>query len=205
VLYDTPDRQLRAAPRFCAFAAMPASGSSPTSDCRHRPAKHSTARIETETVDVAVRDALMRRMPSLLASTLRLPLREKLRAAWTDGEGHCVVDGDPHRRLRPSSKAGRVDRSHRRPHQPDPAEYITLSYGRLFDLWREQHNSAVQDLTFAAVRPRGQGLKTAQPPSPPPHRRAKTSGKTGAIAGFPRVLLQVMWSGSRQLPYFPGH
>ena len=33
----------------------------------------------------------------------------------------------------------------------DPAQYITLSYGRLFDLWREQHHSAAQDLTFAAV------------------------------------------------------
>ena len=33
----------------------------------------------------------------------------------------------------------------------DPADYITLSYGRLFDLWRQQHNSAATDLTFAAV------------------------------------------------------
>ena len=33
----------------------------------------------------------------------------------------------------------------------DPAQYITLSYGRLFDLWREQHNSSAQNLTFAAV------------------------------------------------------
>jgi adenylate cyclase class 2 len=33
----------------------------------------------------------------------------------------------------------------------DPAQYLTLSYGRLFDLWRQQHNSTVVDLTFAAV------------------------------------------------------
>ncbi len=33
----------------------------------------------------------------------------------------------------------------------DPAEYLTLSYGRLFDLWREQHHCAAEDLTFAAV------------------------------------------------------
>jgi adenylate cyclase class 2 len=33
----------------------------------------------------------------------------------------------------------------------DPAEYMTLSYGRLFEQWREQHHSTAQDLTFAAV------------------------------------------------------
>jgi adenylate cyclase class 2 len=33
----------------------------------------------------------------------------------------------------------------------DPAQYITLSYGRLFDLWRDEHHSPAQDLTFAAM------------------------------------------------------
>jgi adenylate cyclase class 2 len=33
----------------------------------------------------------------------------------------------------------------------DPSEYITLSYGRLFDQWREQNASAAEDLTFAAI------------------------------------------------------
>ena len=33
----------------------------------------------------------------------------------------------------------------------DPSQYITLSYGRLFDLWRDEHRSDAQDLTFAAV------------------------------------------------------
>jgi len=33
----------------------------------------------------------------------------------------------------------------------EPGDYITLSYGRLFDQWREQHRSDAQDLTFAAV------------------------------------------------------
>ena len=30
-------------------------------------------------------------------------------------------------------------------------QYITLSYGRLFEQWREQRGSSAQDLTFAAV------------------------------------------------------
>jgi adenylate cyclase class 2 len=33
----------------------------------------------------------------------------------------------------------------------EPEDYITLSYGRLFDQWREQHGSDATDLTFAAV------------------------------------------------------
>jgi hypothetical protein len=32
---------------------------------------------------------------------------------------------------------------------------VTLSYGRLFDLWREQHHSAAEDLTFTAVAEAG--------------------------------------------------
>ena len=31
-------------------------------------------------------------------------------------------------------------------------QYIILSYGRLFDQWREQHHSAIEDLTFDAVK-----------------------------------------------------
>jgi hypothetical protein len=33
--------------------------------------------------------------------------------------------------------------------------YSTLSYGRLFELWRDEHHSAAQDLTFAAVAQAG--------------------------------------------------
>ena len=30
----------------------------------------------------------------------------------------------------------------------DPAQYITLSYGRLFELWRNERHSAAENLTF---------------------------------------------------------
>jgi adenylate cyclase class 2 len=33
----------------------------------------------------------------------------------------------------------------------NPTDYITLSYGRLFEIWREQHGSSANDLTFDAV------------------------------------------------------
>jgi hypothetical protein len=28
---------------------------------------------------------------------------------------------------------------------------VTLSYGRLFEAWREEHSSSANDLTFAAI------------------------------------------------------
>jgi adenylate cyclase class 2 len=33
----------------------------------------------------------------------------------------------------------------------DRSRYMTLSYGRLFDLWRERNGSSAQDMTFATV------------------------------------------------------
>jgi len=150
VLYDTPGRQMRARTeilRIRGYAGrwtvthkrLPDAG--PSED-RH---KH---RIETET-EVADGDALAEIFLALgLVPAFRY---EKWRTEWTDGEGHCVVDETPigdYAEL--EGPAEWIDRAAARIGL-DPAEYITLSYGRLFDLWREQQNSTVQDLTFAAV------------------------------------------------------
>ena len=75
---------------------------------------------------------------------------EKWRAEWTDGEGHCVVDETPignYAELEGSAEW--IDRAAARL-GVDPAQYITLSYGRLFDLWRAEQHSDARDLTFAA-------------------------------------------------------
>ncbi len=150
VLYDTPDRQMRARTeilRIRGYAGkwtvthkrLPDIG--PGED-RH---KH---RIETET-EVADGDALATIFLSLgLVSAFRY---EKWRAEWSDGEGHCVVDETPignYAELEGSAQW--IDRVAAQL-GIGPAHYITLSYGRLFELWREQHNSTAADLTFAAV------------------------------------------------------
>jgi adenylate cyclase class 2 len=150
VLYDTPDRQMRARTeilRIRSYAGrwtvthkrLPDSG--PGEDTH----KH---RIETET-GVADGEALAQVFISLgLVAAFRY---EKWRTEWSEGEGHCVVDETPignYAELEGS--AAWIDRAAARL-GIDSAQYITLSYGRLFDLWREQHNSAVQDLTFAAI------------------------------------------------------
>ena len=76
---------------------------------------------------------------------------EKWRTEWSEGDGHCVVDETPignFAELEGSAEwidgvAARLGVS--------PAEYMTLSYGRLFEQWQEQHRSTAQDLTFAAI------------------------------------------------------
>ena len=152
VLYDTPDRSMRARTeilRIRSYAGkwtlthkrLPDSG--PGED-RH---KH---RIETET-QVADGEALATVFISLgLVPAFRY---EKWRSEWSDGEGHCVVDETPignYAELEGS--AGWIDRAAKRL-GVDHSEYMTLSYGRLFEQWREKHHSAVQDLTFAEIDP----------------------------------------------------
>jgi adenylate cyclase class 2 len=154
VLYDTPDRQMRARTeilRIRSYAGrwllthkrLPDIG--PGEDTH----KH---RIETET-EVSDGDALATVFLSLgLVPAFRY---EKWRTEWADGKGHCVLDETPigdYAEL--EGPAEWIDRAAARL-AIDPSQYITLSYGRLFDLWREQHHSDAQDLTFAAVAQAG--------------------------------------------------
>jgi len=76
---------------------------------------------------------------------------EKWRTEWSDGQGHCVVDETP---------IGIYAELEGEPMWIDQAaaligleqaDYITLSYGRLFEQWRTAHGSTASDLTFAAV------------------------------------------------------
>jgi adenylate cyclase class 2 len=154
VLYDTPDRQMRARTEILrirsyagrwtlTFKSLPPSGPSPeASDLRH---KH---RIETET-GVADGNALAEVFLALgLVAAFRY---EKWRTEWTDGEGHCVIDETPigsYAELEGPSDW--IDRTAARL-GVNPSQYVTLSYGRLFEAWREEHASSANDLTFAAI------------------------------------------------------
>jgi adenylate cyclase class 2 len=155
-LYDTPDRQMRARTeilRIRSYAGhwtlthkrLPSAGQ-PGED-RH---KH---RVETET-HIAHGAALAEIFLSLgLVAAFRY---EKWRTEWADpsehdAAGHCVIDETPignYAELEGSPAW--IDRAAIRL-GVDPADYITLSYGRLFEQWRQQHRSAAQDLTFAAI------------------------------------------------------
>jgi adenylate cyclase, class 2 len=150
VLYDTTDRAMRARTEILrvrhyggrwvvTHKRLPDAG--PGED-RH---KH---RIETET-EVADGQAIAEIFRSLgLVAAFRY---EKWRSEWSDGTGHCVVDETPIGNFAELEGTPEwIDDAAVRL-GVDPSQYMTLSYGRLFDQWREQHKSPVQDLTFAAV------------------------------------------------------
>jgi len=149
VLYDTPDRQMRARTeilRIRSYAGRTLLTHKRLPDIGPGEDTHKH-RIETET-EVSDGDALATVFLSIgLVAAFRY---EKWRTEWTDGKGHCVVDETPignYAEL--EGPADWIDRT-----APllgvDPSQYITLSYGRLFDLWREEHNSGAEDLTFSA-------------------------------------------------------
>jgi adenylate cyclase class 2 len=150
VLYDTPDRAMRARTEILRLRSY-AGRWTVTHKClpTDRPGEDSHKhRVETET-EVSDGDALAQIFLSLgLVPSFRY---EKWRTEWQSGEGHCVVDETPignYAELEGPSEW--IDRA-----APtlgiSPADYITLSYGRLFDQWREQHQSTAADLTFEAV------------------------------------------------------
>ncbi|MGD0730039.1 MAG: class IV adenylate cyclase [Terracidiphilus sp.] len=152
VLYDTPGRSMRARTEIlrirtyagrCILTHKRLPDVGPGEDTH----KH---RVETET-EISDGDALAQVFFSLgLVAAFRY---EKWRTEWHDGQGHCVVDETPignYAEL--EGPAEWIDRAAERL-GVDRSRYITLSYGRLFELWRQQHHSAAEDLTFAAVCP----------------------------------------------------
>jgi adenylate cyclase, class 2 len=150
VLYDTPDRKLRARTEIVRIRfyggkwtlthkRLPDEG--PGED-RH---KH---RIETET-GIGDGDALAEVFRSIgLVPAFRY---EKWRSEWGDGEGHCVVDETPIGNY--AELEGEPEWIDRVAAQLDVprSSYMTLSYGRLFETWKAEHNARAENLTFEEV------------------------------------------------------
>ena len=150
VLYDTPDRKMRARTeilRIRNYAGHWTVTHKRLPDFLPGEDRHKH-RIETET-DVADGAVMEEVFLSLgLVAAFRY---EKWRTEWQDGEGHCVVDETPignYAELEGS--AAWIDGAAARLGIA-PEDYITLSYGRLFEQWRQEHASAATDLTFSAV------------------------------------------------------
>jgi adenylate cyclase class 2 len=156
VLYDTPDRRLRARTeilRIRSYAGkwtlthkrLPDNG--PGED-RH---KH---RIETET-GISEGDAMAEVFRSLgLIAAFRY---EKWRSEWADGKGHCVLDETPIGNFAELEGDGDwIDETSARL-GVNRSSYLTLSYGRLFEQWCAEHKSAARDLTFSECNPAENG------------------------------------------------
>lgn len=150
VLYDYPDRKLRNNGEILRIRAYGAKwvithkafppGNSP--DARHK------QRIETETVvDDGKAIALIFKHLGLQEAFVY----EKWRTEWEDETGHCVLDVTPIGVFAElEGPAEWIDATAKKLGVDDSA-YMTLSYGRLFDLWKQQTGSAVNDLTFEAI------------------------------------------------------
>jgi adenylate cyclase class 2 len=150
VLYDTPDRQMRARTEILRIRnyngrwvvthkRLPVD--SPAEE-RHKHREET----ESEVADGRAFEEIF------LALGLTEAFRyEKWRTEWGDGEGHCVIDETPignYAELEGTSVW--IDRVAARL-GVDHAHYITLSYGRLFEQWREQHPECGEHLTFDAI------------------------------------------------------
>jgi adenylate cyclase class 2 len=156
VLYDTPDRQMRARTeilRIRNYGGRWVVTHKRLPDGSAGPERHKH-RIETET-EVADGAALEQIFLSLgLTAAFRY---EKWRTEWGDGVGHCVVDETPIGNFAELEGASQWIDSVAARLGVDPAQYITLSYGRLFDQWREEHPDCGENLTFGAVTQCGAG------------------------------------------------
>jgi adenylate cyclase class 2 len=160
VLYDTPDRRLRARTEILRIRSY--NGRSVLTHKRlpdDRPGEdRHKHRIETET-EVADGNALAEVFRSLgLFPAFRY---EKWRSEWSDGEGHGVIDETPIGNFAELEGSPEwIDRTAERLGIADH-EKMTLSYGRLFEQWRDQHHSTAEHLTFDAI----QGAESVPAPS----------------------------------------
>lgn len=76
---------------------------------------------------------------------------EKWRTEWADRTGHCVIDETAIGVFAElEGPADWIDATGRRL-GVTPAEFMTLSYGRLFELWKQETRSDAMDMTFEAI------------------------------------------------------
>lgn len=149
-LYDTPGRKLRSSRQILRIRQY---GSHWTVTHKAAPADESTRekykrRLETET---AVEDG-----QALAGIFERLGFQpvfvyEKWRTEWSDQEGHCVLDETPlglYAELEGPSEWIDTTAAHL---GVDAGSFIRLSYGRIFEMWRDQNQSSARNFTFDEV------------------------------------------------------
>lgn len=143
-LYDTANRELRKNGQLLRLRQYGNTWTL-THKARGRHGVHKV-RIETET---QVGDG--ENMHAILRSLGYQPSfrYEKLRAEWSDGQGHVVVDETPIGNLaeiegQPEWIDGTAERL-----GVSRKQYITKNYAQLFGEWKERTHSPAQAMTFA--------------------------------------------------------
>jgi adenylate cyclase, class 2 len=149
VLFDTPEHTLRGS-RSILRIRQYGSRCMLTHKCLPKnfdPDERHKHRLETET-EVADGAALATIFENL--GYLPTFAYEKWRAEFSEGEGHCVLDETPIGVF--AELEGPEDWIDRQSKALGlaPEQLLTLSYGRLFEQWREATGSRAEQLTFAA-------------------------------------------------------
>jgi adenylate cyclase, class 2 len=151
VLYDTPDRRLRNEQSILRIRKY-GDHWLLTHKClphNNDPQARHKHRVETET-EVSDGEAL-----SVIFSQLGYQpafTYEKWRTEYADDTGHCVLDETPIGFFAELEGPGEWIDAMASRLRLDPSSLMTLSYGRLFEEWRETTGSTVTDLTFAAIQ-----------------------------------------------------
>jgi adenylate cyclase, class 2 len=152
ILFDTPARELRATrqilrlrrygDRWVLTHKQTTPNDSPTA--RHK------ERIETETeVEHGEAVATIFRVLGYTSNFVY----EKWRSEWTDAEGHCVLDETPIGQYAELEGPREWIDHMLTALKVDPSDVTTLSYGRLFETWREQTGSSAENMSFAEIQP----------------------------------------------------
>ncbi|HEV2463322.1 MAG TPA: class IV adenylate cyclase [Acidobacteriaceae bacterium] len=149
-LYDTADRSLRARQSILRIRRY-GDRWVLTHKCLppdHDPSARHKRRVETET-EIADGDAL-----SVVFTQLGFQpvfVYEKWRAEYADAVGHCVLDETPIGAFAELEGPEEWIDSVSARLGLDSSSLLTVSYGRLFDRWREETGSSARDMTFADV------------------------------------------------------
>jgi adenylate cyclase, class 2 len=146
VLYDLPGNPLRQRGEILRIRKYgerwTVTHKSKGTERRHK----SRQELETEVADGAALDKILRALG--FAPSFRY---EKFRSEWTDGNGDVVIDETP---------IGTVAEIEGRPRWIDQtakqlgiarSNYITLSYGAMFEEWKRRTGSSAREMTFADV------------------------------------------------------
>jgi len=151
-LYDTPERTLRKSRQILRIREYAGKWvithkSIPEDD---DPEERHKRRLETET---AVEDGLALAQIFEILGLRPAFIYEKWRTEWSDTQGHIVLDETPlglYAEI--EGPAEWIDSVSRRLDLHEK-EFIKLSYGRIFEEWRDQAKLNVENFTFSEIDP----------------------------------------------------
>jgi adenylate cyclase, class 2 len=149
-LYDTPERRLRNSRQILRIRQYGSKWvvthkSVPSGQTEEGPHK---SRVETETV---VEDGPVLGKVFEAIGFSPVFVYEKWRTEWADQQGHCVLDETPLGLYAELEGPGDWIDATAQQLGIGESEFITLSYGRIFESWRDETGSEAQNFTFEEI------------------------------------------------------